>query len=77
MAGRQRDVGRETRALRAERILDHLHQDLVSLGHERSNAFGARRLEPGIRMIRVDNVGGMQKRGALEPDIDERGLHAG
>ena len=36
-----------------------------------------RRLDAGVRVTRIEYVGGVQERGALHADVDERRLHAG
>ena len=88
---RQRDEGREPRALAADRVLQHLHDDVVAGIDEpadvrrRRNAArpGGRRLAvAGDHALRVDrdvrggDVVDVQERGALEAGVDERRLHA-
>jgi hypothetical protein len=72
----QRDVRGETRALRPQRILDDLHQDFIALGDQGPDVFRARRLDPRARVPRIEDVGGVQERGALHADLDEGRLHA-
>ncbi|CAI2018248.1 Uncharacterised protein [Serratia ficaria] len=75
---RQGDVGGQARALGAERILHHLHHQVLPLAHQfgdvahvevllliAGHAFGMRH-----------DVGGMQEGGLVQADIDERRLHA-
>jgi hypothetical protein len=76
IARRQRDVGGEPSTLGPQRILDHLHQNLVALRHQRANVVGARRFDAGVRMARIENIRRMQKRRALHADFDESRLHA-
>ena len=76
VARRQRDVGGEPRAFRAQGVLDHLHQNLVSLGHQRAYVLGARRLDARALVARIEYVRRVQKCGPLQADLDERRLHA-
>ena len=76
VARRNRDERREARALGAERILEHLHQDVVALADELADVVGARRVARAFGVGRLHDVGDVQERRALEPDVDERGLHA-
>ena len=75
-----RDVGRKPRALVADRVLDHLDQDLVPFAH----VVGDLQLAVFIRVRIVTEERGPRTRLAggeepcpLEPDIDEGGLHRG
>ncbi len=81
MPRRDRDVGGEARALRAERLLQYLHEQLLAVVHELADvrfAVVVRRIVfAAIDVGGADDVGRMQERGAIEPEIDERGLHAG
>ncbi len=76
VTGRDSYEGREPRALGAERILEHLHQDVRTLAHQLADVVGARRGAAVLRVVGLDDVRGVQKRRALEADIDERRLHA-
>src|SRR5450631_2417274 len=73
---RQGDVGGEPRALRAQRVLDDLDENFIALGHQGADVLAARRFDAGLNVTRVENVGGMQEGRTLQPDLDERGLHA-
>jgi hypothetical protein len=76
VSGGQSNVGGQPRTLGAQRILDDLDQNLIAFGDQRANIVGVRRLDAGIGMPRIEDVGGMQKGGALQADIDECRLHA-
>ena len=75
IARRQCHERRQARALGAERILDDLHEQLVALADQRADVVGAR-LRRGIALGRDGEVGGMEERRTVEPDFDERRLHA-
>jgi hypothetical protein len=70
------------RALGADRVLDHLDHDLLAVAQQlgdRGHGWGwvcpfSAGSPSGIG--RAGDVGGVQERGALEPDLDERRLHA-
>ena len=73
-AARERDVGGEARALFADRILDHLHDDGFAFAH----AFGdagliheARQIGEAARFARGEEAR------LLQTQIDEGRLHAG
>ena len=74
------DLGREPRALAADRVLDHLHHQCLALEHLfldwhlRLRAAHRRgRFAIGLAM---PDIGHMQEGRALEPDIDKGRLHA-
>ena len=48
-----------------------------ALAHQLADAVGARRVARAFGVGRLDDVGDVQERRALEADVDERGLHAG
>jgi hypothetical protein len=73
---RQRDVRGEPRTLGPQRILHDLDQDLVAFRDQRANVVGARRLDTGVRMTRIEDVRGVQERRAFHADFDECRLHA-
>ena len=52
-------------------VFDHLHHDGVALMDQLVDA-----IPPGLALRSYD-IGGMQKRRPLQPDVDEGGLHAG
>src|SRR5882762_6778011 len=76
IARRQGDVGREPRALRSQRILDDLDENLIALGDQGADVLAARGFDARLNVTRVENVGGMQESRAFQADLDERGLHA-
>ena len=78
---RNGDERGEPRALGPQRILEHLHQDFATLGHQFLDVLGAGLGHRFIRLAiladgRMHDVGSMQKRGALQSDIHEGRLHA-
>ena len=77
VARRDRDERREPRALGAERILQHLHQDVAALADELADVLGARFARRAFGIRRLHDVGDVQERRALEADVDEGRLHAG
>ena len=77
VARRDRDESGEPRALGAERILEHLDEDVGALAHQLADAVGARRGVAVLGIVGLDDVGGVQERRALETDVDERCLHSG
>ena len=66
------DLRRQPRALGADRVLDHLHQQRLALVQDALD----RPVFMAVLPVLPD-VGDMQERGALEADLDERRLHAG
>ncbi len=69
---RQRDLGREPRALRPHRILDRLDEHLLTAGDQLLDALPvALALQLGH-----DDLVDVEESVALEPDVDERRLHA-
>ncbi len=73
--GGQGNVGGQAGALGAQGILHDLNQNFIAFRNQRTDAFGVRRLDAGIRVTRIENVGRMQKSGAFQADVDERRLH--
>ena len=72
-AAGQRDLGREPRALRLHRVLDRLDEHLLAaLDQVLDLAAVALALELGH-----DDLVDVEEAVLLEPDLDERGLHAG
>ena len=73
-----RDLRRQPRALGADRVLDHLHVSVwPSRIFARSAAAAPRRAVIAARGAVAIDVGDVQEGGALEADLDERGLHSG
>ena len=98
IATRQGDVGGDARALRPDRLLRHLDEQLLAF---LETFLDRRELDPssgrgdvevvadlgvavlGLRLVddaadevRPGQVGDVEERGLLEPDLDERRLHA-
>ena len=78
VAAGDRDVHREPGALRLQRVLDHLDDDLLPGLDQLVDPFAAaaaalRRL----LAVREDDLVDVQEAVALEADVDEGGLHAG
>src|SRR5262249_5031159 len=72
-AAGERDLGREPRTLRLHGVLDRLDEDrLAALDQVLDLAGAAAPLELG-----ADDLVDVQEPVLLEPDLDERGLHAG
>ena len=72
-AARERDLGRQPRALRLHRVLDGLDEDrLPALDQVLDPARALPALELG-----ADDLVDVQEAVLLEPDLDERGLHPG
>jgi len=67
-------VGRQPRAFGTDRVLDHLHQQQLAFLQVFLNGFWWC-LEAVFRWRKRD-VRDMQKRSAIESDIDKRRLHA-
>ena len=63
----ERDLRREARALRADRVLDHLHLHGLPFGQDFFYRLA--------RLAVFPDVGHVQERGALEADVDEGRLH--
>ena len=77
----QRDVGRQARSLGADRVLDHLHQDVIArVSSRRTSSTGG--APSGASPTTVSSGGGLamsrrvQECGALQADVDEGRLHA-
>ncbi len=72
-------MGREPRALRAERLLENLHEHLLALAHEVADVGLASR---GHGLVAVARDGGtrdvrsVQERRPFEAELDERRLHS-
>src|SRR5215831_20535368 len=69
-APRDRDLGRQARALGADRVLDDLHQQRLALGE---NALDRLRLRVPVALL--PDVGDVQEARAVQADLDERRLH--
>src|SRR5262245_51905753 len=70
-----RDLRREAGARGPDRVLDHLHHDRLSLGED---LLDRARRRAGLAVLAfLPDVSDMQERRALQPDLDEGGLHAG
>ena len=69
------DLRRQPRALGADRVLDHLHQQRLALVQD---LLDRARVGAAVAVLPVlPDVGDVQERRALEADLDERALHAG
>src|SRR5260221_142950 len=78
VAAGDRDVHREPRALRLQRVLDHLDEDLLAGFDQLVDAAAAAATAPGgLLAARQDDLVDVQEAVALEADVDERGLHSG
>ena len=78
VAARDRELHREPRALRLQRVLDHLNEDLLARLQQLVDppplaATAAR----ALLAAGEDDLVDVQESVALEADVDERGLHAG
>jgi hypothetical protein len=71
-AAGDRHLRRQSRALAAHRVLDHLHEDALALRRA-----GARSGAAVRRSGAAPDVGDVQEGGPAEPDVDERRLHPG
>ncbi len=68
------DLRRQPRALGAQRILDHLHQQRLALEQQ---LLDRRRVARALGVgARLPEVGHVKEGGALQADVDEGGLHA-
>ena len=66
---------RQPRALGADRVLDHLHQQRLALVQD---LLDRARVGAAVAVLpMLPDVGDVQERGALEADLDEGALHAG
>src|SRR6202000_744289 len=75
-----RQVHREPRALRLQRVLDDLDQDLLARLDQLvdPSAFARAAAAPrGPGAVREDDLVDVEEAVALEADVDEGGLHAG
>ena len=72
-AARERDLGREPRALRLHRILDRLHHDLLAAGDQVGDLLA---VVPLALELGHDDLVDVEEAVLLEADLDERGLHA-
>ena len=78
VAAGDRDVHREPRALRLQRVLDHLDEDLLAgLDQLVDAAAGAAAALRRLLAVREDDLVDVEEAVALEADVDEGGLHAG
>src|SRR6266700_4385653 len=68
-----RDLGRKPRALGADRILDHLHEQRLALGEDFLDRLAGRAVDA---LPLLPDVCDVQERGALEADLDESRLHS-
>ncbi len=66
------DLGRKPRSLGADRILDHLHQDVLTFREQPLD-----RLRFLCAMPVAPDVGDVQEGGPVEADVDEGRLHPG
>ncbi len=64
---------RQPRALGADRVLDHLHQQRLALMQDALDRLAVVAVSV---LPMLPDVGDVQERGALEADLDERRLHA-
>ena len=69
----QAHLGRQARALGADRVLDHLHQQGLALVQD---ALDRLAVVAVAVLAMLPDVGDVQERGAFEADLDERRLHA-
>ena len=79
VAGRNGDTGGEPCALGADRVLDHLHQELLAFGQQGIDRILRERAGNGLHLqvfLGFDQVRDVQEPGAFQADIDERRLHA-
>ena len=78
VAAGDRDVHREPGALRLQRVLDHLDEDLLAGFDQLVDASAA--AAAALRRLlaaREDDLVDVEEAVALEADVDEGGLHAG
>ena len=79
-ARRQRDVRGQPRALGAERVLDHLHEQVIALAHQRADVgfgFGCgHQVRIARRQRRREDISHVQETGAGQPDVEKGRLHA-
>ena len=71
-AARQRDLGRQPGALRLHRVLDRLHEQLLAARDQILDLLAV----PLALELGDDDLVDVEKPVLLEPDLDERGLHA-
>ncbi len=80
VAAGDRDVHREPRALGLERVLDHLHDDLLTGFDQLVDAAAFAGAATALRRlfsVGQDDLVDVEEAVALEADVDEGGLHAG
>jgi hypothetical protein len=75
-ASGHRDLRRQPRALAADRVLDHLHGERLALEHLALDRHGRRLATTAAGIERRIQVGHVEERGAIQPDVDEGALHA-
>ncbi len=74
IAGGHRELGGQTRALGAHRILDHLHQHRLPLMEHLGDIH---RLALTVAVLIADDIRGVQEGGPIQTDIDKGRLHTG
>jgi hypothetical protein len=74
-AAGDRNLGRQARALGADRVLDDLHGQHLAVVQQFFDR--GRRGARALVAARFPDVGHVQERGALEADVDEGRLHPG
>ncbi len=74
-ASREAHLRRQARTLGADRVLDHLHEKRLAFVQDLLDGAG---VGAAVAVLAVlPDVGDVQERCALEPDLDECALHAG
>jgi len=76
-AARDAHLRRQARALRADRVLDHLHHQRLTFEHDLLDRLVRRARLRLAREPRMPDVSDVQERRALQANVDERRLHAG
>ena len=73
------DLGRQARALGADRVLDHLHQQRLAFGEDFFDRLLRRLSRLAVAVAAralLPDVGDVEEGRALQADLDERRLHA-